>query len=75
MILGIVSVLCCGLVLVGVAAVITGHLAQRSQPYAKGFWLTGIICGYASILLGILYWGFQIALFLGTGAMSYYSFN
>jgi uncharacterized membrane protein len=39
-----------------IAAVILGHLGQRRQPYARPFWLTGLITGY--IALGIsLIWG------------------
>lgn len=53
MILGIAGLLFLGL-FGGIPAVITGHMAQRSQPYAKGFWLTGIITGYASIVFGII---------------------
>ena len=41
-----------------VAAVITGHMASKSQPYAKPFWLTGIITGYVglgvSLLVGLI---------------------
>ncbi len=52
MILGIAG-LFFGLI-VSVAAVITGHMAQKSQPYAKPFWLTGIITGYIGIGIGVL---------------------
>jgi len=38
----------------GLAAVILGHLAQRRQPYARGFWLTGLITGYISAAIGLL---------------------
>lgn len=37
-----------------IAAVITGHMAQRRQPAAKPFWLTGLITGYVGIALAIL---------------------
>ncbi len=40
--------------LVSIAAVITGHMAQRSQPHAKPFWITGIITGYIGIALGVI---------------------
>lgn len=40
--------------LASVAAVVTGHIAQKRQPYAKGFWLTGIITGYVGIALSVL---------------------
>jgi hypothetical protein len=40
--------------LVSIAAVITGHMAQKRQPYAKPFWLTGIITGYIGIALGLI---------------------
>lgn len=36
------------------AAVITGHLAQKRQPYAKPFWLSGLITGYLGILIGVI---------------------
>lgn len=41
--------------LVVVAAVILGHLAVKRQPYAKGFWLTGIITGYIGIAFSLVY--------------------
>lgn len=36
------------------AAVITGHLAQKRQPHARGFWLTGIITGYVGIGIAVI---------------------
>jgi len=41
-------------ILFSIAAVITGHMGQKSQPYAKPFWLTGIITGYVGIGIGLL---------------------
>ena len=41
--------------LINVAAVITGHLAAKRQPHAKGFWLTGIITGYLGIAFSLVY--------------------
>lgn len=41
--------------LASVAAVITGHLAQKRQPYARGFWITGLITGYVGILIGLIF--------------------
>ena len=38
----------------GLAAVITGHIAQKRQPYAKPFWLTGIITGYVGVGISLL---------------------
>ncbi|MCW4385277.1 DUF4190 domain-containing protein [Salinibacterium sp. SYSU T00001] len=37
-----------------VAGVVFGHIAQRKEPHAKGFWLTGIITGYAGLALNII---------------------
>ena len=51
--------------LIVVAAVVTGHLASKRQPYAKGFWLTGIISGYVGIGFSLIYgaiWVFWIVL-------------
>ena len=36
------------------AAVILGHIAQRKQPYAKPFWLTGIITGYVGVAISLV---------------------
>jgi len=44
------------------AAVITGHLAQKRQPYAKPFWLTGIITGYVGIAISLVYLLFVIVI-------------
>jgi hypothetical protein len=52
MVLGIAGIFF-GLLL-SIAAVITGHMAQKSQPHARPFWLTGIITGYIGIGLGII---------------------
>lgn len=37
-----------------IAAVITGHMAQKRQPHAKPFWLTGIISGYVGLALSLV---------------------
>ncbi|WP_411700362.1 DUF4190 domain-containing protein [Conyzicola sp.] len=61
MVLGIVGILFGGFgLLISIAAVITGHMAQRRQPYAKPFWLTGIITGYVGILIGLVVSAFII---------------
>lgn len=39
--------------LLSLAAVITGHIAQRKEPHARAFWLTGLITGYLAIIAGI----------------------
>jgi hypothetical protein len=59
MILGIVGVLfsfAYGLGLFpAIAAVITGHLAKKRQPHAKGMWLAGLITGYVAIGISLLF--------------------
>jgi hypothetical protein len=37
-----------------IAAIITGHLAQKRQPYAKGFWIAGLVTGYVGLLLSLI---------------------
>jgi hypothetical protein len=37
------------------AGVILGHIAQKKQPYAKPFWLTGVITGYVGIAISLIY--------------------
>lgn len=48
--------------LLSIAAVITGHIAAKKEPYARGFWLTGLICGYAAIAIGAILLVFYIIL-------------
>lgn len=53
-----------------IAAVITGHLAQRSQPHARGFWLAGLITGYVGVGLAVLGLVIFIAFFVFAGLLS-----
>lgn len=77
MILGIAGVVFLG-ALGGIPAVITGHMAQKQQPYAKGFWLTGLITGYASIVFGLLgiliFIGFMVAAASDPYGSGYYGY-
>jgi hypothetical protein len=64
MVTGIVSVLLSFVwlgFLPAVAAVVLGHIAQKRQPYAKPFWLTGLITGY--VIAGITVVGGLIVVF------------
>jgi hypothetical protein len=49
------------------AAIITGHIAQKRQPHARAFWITGLITGYVgaaiSLILGVGVAVFLIAIF------------
>jgi len=36
------------------AAVITGHMAQKRQPLSRPFWLTGLITGYVGVAIGVI---------------------
>ena len=59
--------------LLNVAAVITGHMATKRQPYAKGFWLTGIITGYVGLGFDLLwgaFWLIILVLSLTAGSSS-----
>lgn len=51
-----------------IAAVITGHLAKKRQPWARGFWLTGLITGYVGI-------GIAVVTLLGFLAILAFSFS
>jgi hypothetical protein len=46
-----------------IAAVITGHIARRRQPHAKGFWLAGLITGYVGLGISLL-WIIGIIIFI-----------
>ena len=43
-----------GGLLFSVGGVVLGHLGQRKEPAARGFWLTGLITGYVGILINIV---------------------
>jgi hypothetical protein len=64
--LAIASMICgiAGLVLLGflssLAAVITGHIAARKQPWARGMWITGLITGYIGLVVGALIGAFWV---------------
>ena len=46
------------------AAVITGHMAQRRQPAAKGFWLTGLVTGYLGLVFSTILVVWIVAVFV-----------
>lgn len=49
------------------AGVILGHIALKRQPYAKPFWLTGMITGYVGVGISVLWslvWAVPLVLFL-----------
>ena len=67
LVLGIVGLLCCGLFLFSIGALITGFLARKqigeSQGRLKGAGMAtaGLILGAVAIVLGIVYWGLIVA--------------
>ena len=54
MVAGIGGIVLGGFILASIAAVVMGHMAQKRQPYAKAFWLTGLITGYIGIGIGLI---------------------
>jgi hypothetical protein len=50
------------------AGVITGHFAQRRQPWARGFWITGLITGYIGL-------GISVITFIGFVAIWIFAFT
>ena len=54
-------------ILPSIAAIITGNLARKSQPHARGFWLAGLICGYIGLGFAIL-WIIGIIIFIVVAA-------
>ena len=37
-----------------IAGIVTGHLARKRQPWARGLWLTGMITGYVGLAISII---------------------
>jgi hypothetical protein len=58
------------------AAVITGHLAQRREPASRAYWLTGLITGYVGIGISLISGIFiLIALIAYFGLLASYATN
>ena len=36
------------------AGVIMGHIAQKREPWAKGFWMTALITGYVGVGISLM---------------------
>jgi hypothetical protein len=47
-----------------IAAVITGHLAIKRQPYARAMSIAGLICGYVGIAISLLWIAAIVALII-----------
>ena len=37
-------------------SIVLGFIGRNKEPQARGFWLTGIILGFVSIAIAIIYW-------------------
>ncbi len=66
MVLGIASVILGWFMIPQLAAIITGHLALRREPSAKGMSITGLVLGYLCLLGYGAFW-----LLLIVGLMTY----
>ncbi|AAT89705.1 integral membrane protein [Leifsonia xyli subsp. xyli str. CTCB07] len=56
--------------LFGVAGIVLGFLGRSKEPQARGFWLTGIILGFVSVFIAIIFW-ITLALFFASISASY----
>ena len=50
-------------VLFSIAGVVLGHVGQKRERHARGFWLTGLITGYVGIGLSLLIIGAWVLFF------------
>ena len=59
--------------LFSIAGVVLGHLGQKRETAAKGFWLTGLITGYVGIAINVVVLAIVIIglIALGTLGSSY----
>ena len=73
---GLVIALCYGSgLLIALAGAITGHMAAKRQPHAKGFWLTGIITGWVGVGVALLWIVGLIIFFVALGGAGWSSYN
>ena len=60
LILGCLGILSCGFFIFSLGAVIFGHVAQsqirRTGEQGNGMAVAGLVMGYITILLGLIYW-------------------
>jgi hypothetical protein len=57
-----------------IAAIITGHIAQKRQPYARGNWIAGLVCGYIGLVVALVWTAFFVVVFIiGINASDSYS--
>ena len=64
--------------LFSIGAVVLGHLGQRREREAKGFWLTGLITGYVGILVNlvvIVIWVVLLIALATTGNWNWYDYQ
>ena len=53
-----------------IAGIVTGHLARKRQPWARGLWLTGMITGYVGLAISIIAGIFIIIFFVFAASQS-----
>jgi hypothetical protein len=53
-IVGVLSSLIGVGLLFAIGAVVLGHLGRRKEPEARGFWITGLVTGYAGMAISLL---------------------
>jgi len=76
-ILGVVIGFVGGGLLFSVGAVVLGHLGQRKEPEARGFWVTGLVTGYLGVVVNLIVIAIWIAILVGIAATPelYYQFD
>jgi uncharacterized membrane protein YedE/YeeE len=67
-ILGFVIGFVGGGLLFSIGAVVLGHLGQRKEPAARGFWITGLVTGYVGVLINVAVVAVWIAVVIGFAA-------
>jgi hypothetical protein len=43
-------------IVASIAGIVLGHLGISRERHARGFWLTGLIVGYAGVVLIVIGW-------------------
>lgn len=63
-ILGLVIGFVGGGLLFSVGAVVLGHLGQRKEEPARGFWVTGLVTGYVGVIVNLVLIAIWIVVFV-----------
>jgi hypothetical protein len=71
---GLISLLCCGGPLFGIAAIVLGVMGRKREPAGAGLALAGIITGAIGTITATIFWALVIGGTLAIPGLSTYNY-